>query len=409
MKILKFLITILTTAVIVISLTVIPACAAAEPEVTEEPSAEEETEVEEEPEVIEEEAVEGEPELLWSFEHKDQEETKKLPDDFKLDCLAASPDGETLVVGSSQDPVKGSYVTTYTHLLYDGSLIDVNTSQRITVDDVDFSPDGSVMGFGFSLFGTVLIDAADGSKLLQLHNGRANHIAFSPDSEHVATGNQAGVIWIWRIDDGEQVAALENPEIAEKKATDRWVIAIDYHPSGELLAATHNDGTVYIWDLEEESIVHTIALNILVGGTKNTFRFSPDGQIMAGAVGGEDREYLVRLWAVDNYEQLAELVVPGEVSDIAFSPDGSLLAVASHAGAIGRSQGFLSATTIWDIQSKTLLYTLDQEFSTDIEDSDWLVAVVFTPDGGHLAVARWDGPLELWRLPGAEPLEAPGY
>jgi outer membrane protein OmpA-like peptidoglycan-associated protein len=34
-------------------------------------------------------------------------------------------------------------------------------------------------------------------------------------------------------------------------------------------------------------------------------------------------------------------------------------------------------------------------------------SIAFTPDGGHLAVVRNDGPLELWRLPGAEPIPEP--
>ncbi len=31
----------------------------------------------------------------------------------------------------------------------------------------------------------------------------------------------------------------------------------------------------------------------------------------------------------------------------------------------------------------------------------------FTPDGEYIAVAHNDGTLEMWRLPGAEPLSAP--
>lgn len=391
MKILKLLITILTTAVIAIGLTVIPACAAAEPEIAEEPVAEEEPVVEEEPEAVEEtveeepevveeeeEASEGEPELLWSVEHEDQ--------DFKLYSVAVSPDGETLVVGS--------YLTTYTHLLYDGRIIDANTSHRHSVDDIDFSPDGSVMGVGLGYYGTTLIDTADGSELHQLHGGYNNQIAFSPDGEHVATGNRDGIVWIWDIESGEQVAELENPEIAEK-GLDRLVNAIDYHPAGMLLAATHNDGVVYIWDIKEERIVHTIDLDSSGYNKPNPFRFSPDGEIMAAII-REDWDYKVRLWTVDGQEKIADLEFPKEVNDIAFSPDVSLLAAAS----------LYLETTIWDVETGTILYTLDQELDPSAL-SGGSYAAAFTTDGGHLAVVRNDGPLEMWRLPGAEPLEEP--
>jgi len=393
MKSIKFPIKLIIIIITVIGLTIAPACQASEPEATEEPVVEEEqetaeepeavegeTEVSEEPEAVEgeEEATEGEPELLWSVEHEDQ--------DFKLYSVAASPDGETLVVGS--------FLTTYTHLLYDGRIVDANTSHRHSVDDIDFSPDGSVMGVGLGMYGACLIDTTDGSELHQLHGGYNNQIAFSPDGEHVATGNRDGIVWIWDTESGEQVAELENPEIAEK-GLDRLVNAIDYHPAGMLLAATHNDGIVYIWDIKEERIVHTIALDILAYLKPNPFRFSPDGEIMAAII-QEDWDYKVRLWTVDGQEKIVDLEFPKEVEDIAFSPDVSLLAVAS----------LYLETTIWDVETGTLLYTLDQELDPSAI-TDGSHAVAFTPDGGHLAVVRNDGPLEMWRLPGAEPLEEP--
>jgi hypothetical protein len=82
---LKYIIPLLA---LILILSFIPACAAAEPKVTEEPEAVEE-------------AIEGEPELIWIFEYEDQ--------DSRLHSIAASPDGETLVVGS--------FLTTYTPAL----------------------------------------------------------------------------------------------------------------------------------------------------------------------------------------------------------------------------------------------------------------------------------------------------
>ena len=373
MKRLKFFIPLL---ILVLTITFIPACQAAEPEVKEEPVIEE-PEVTEEPiveeettaEEPEEEAVEGEPELVWSETY-----------DNKLASLAMAPDGESVVVGE--------YLTTYTHLLYDGLLVDVNT-YRHTVEDIDFSPDGLIMGAGLTNYGAVLTNTVDGTEIFQLHGGYNNRLAFSPDGEYIATGNRDGVVWLWQLDDGEQVAALEKPEAG-------WVQAIDYHPSGNMLAVTHFDCTVNIWDLEEGRVVHTMQLDVGEGScglSANAFRFSPDDKVMAGAV-KEAGDQVIRLWSVDGADQLADLPVPERVRDLDFSPDGTLLVVASRL-----------ATTIWDIPTKTLLYTLDQTFDTLASDSP--VAVAITPDGGHIAVVRNNGMLELWRLPGAEPIAAP--
>jgi len=390
MKSLKFLITSLIIGIMAIVLTISPACAPAEPEAIEEPAVEEpvieETEVIEEPEPPEEAIVEeqeaaepedetvfeGEPELLWVFEHEDL--------DFKLNCLAASPDGETLVAGS--------YLTTYTHLLYDGALIDVNASHNHSVDDIGFSPDGSILGIGVTLGGVSLIDVEDGEETIQLHGGYDNRLSFSPDGKHVATGNRNGLLWIWDVEDGEQVTELEAPEID-------YVLSVDYHPSGNLLAGFiwTDPGTVYIWDLQTEEMVQEIELEILAGSTKTPFKFSPDGNLMAGYM-RDDWEDKVRIWEVEGQEEVAILPFDNRINEIDFSPDGSMLAVGS----------LYLETTIWDVETGTLLYTLDQTIE---EMTDGTRALAFTPDGGHLAIVRNDGPLEMWRLPGAEPFTEP--
>jgi WD40 repeat protein len=391
MKSLRVPIRLVIIIMTIIGLALATACRASEPEVIEEPAVEEETIIDEEPEDIEEpevteaepedieepeeEAIEGEPELLWIFDHEDQ--------DFKLESIAASPDGQTLTVGS--------YLTTYTHLLYDGTPVNAITTHRHSVDDMDYSPDGSVFGVGVALGGVSLIDAEDNSELFQLHGGYDSRLSFSPDGKNVATANRDGLVWIWDIESGDLAAELEAPETGKPG----YIWAIDYHPSGDLLAALHwsDEATVNIWDMEQEQITAAVELNTLVGSTKHAFKFSPDGEIMAGII-KEDFNNKVRLWTVEGTEKISDLEIDKMPIDIAFSPDGSLIAVAS----------IHLATTVWDTETGALLYTLDQTLEGT---TDGARVLAFTPDGGHLAVVRNDGPLEMWRLPGAEPLEKP--
>ncbi len=386
MKSLRFMVPLLVLA---LTLAFLPACAAEAPEVAEEPEPIEEPEVAEEPEPPEEPPVEEpeepevaeepeeavleeEAELLWVYEHEDL--------DSRLQCVAVSPDEETLVAGA--------YLTTYTHLLYDGALMDVDASHRHSVDDIDFSPDGSMLGIGLTVYGVSLIDAESGEEIIQLHGGYDNRLAFSPDGSYVATGNRNGLLWIWDAETGEQVTELEAPE------TDS-ILSIVYHPSGNLLASLiwTDPGTVYIWDLQTEQIVQEIELGILAGSAKTPFQFSPDGNLMAGYM-RQDREDKVRIWEVESQEEVAVLPFENRVNEIDFSPDGSLLAVGS----------LYLETTIWDVETGTLLVTLDQTIE---ELTDGTRALAFTRDGGHLAVVRNDGPLEMWRLPGAEPFVEP--
>ncbi len=123
-------------------------------------------------------------------------------------------------------------------------------------------------------------------------------------------------------------------------------------------------------------------------GHNSRLAFSPDGTIMAGAL-REEGEYLVCLWDVESYEKIADIVVPAEVLGITFSLDGNMMAVPSFARPTARDA--VSATTIYEIRSGKIIYTLDQT----LDDGDWPILAEFTPDGGHIAVARNDGTLEM--------------
>ncbi len=315
--------------------------------------------------------MEGEPQLVWSHKHENN-----------IHSVATSD--ETVAVGE--------YKVTYIHHLSDGSLMDVLIHEH-AVEDTEFSLDGSVLAAGQGYWGVLLSELADDDEPKTIGSGYNSRLAFSPDGLSIATGNRDGIVWIWELDSLSQTAALENPELANKTVAERWLLAIDYHPSGQLLAATHTDGSIYIWDIEKEEVVQSLQYGADVTAS-HTFRFSPKGSEMACAVkdGGED---LIRLMPVDGGDATRDLIVPERVMDLNYSPDGSLLAVASRL-----------ATTLWDLASGEMIYTLNQTITTSPTLTS-PIALTFTPDGGHLAVARWDGTIELWRLPGAEPIPPP--
>jgi outer membrane protein OmpA-like peptidoglycan-associated protein len=334
----------------------------AQPEPAPEPTVDELEATEEEPSGTEE------PELIWSYAHE-----------HPIHALAISPDGTTLAVGEE---------ATYLHHLADGYLANAYI-HRHSPADLAYAPAGDVLGAGLPLWGVALVDAADGTELREVGDGFDSRLAFAPDGSQLATGNRDGVVWLWDVDGTEQTAALEEGD------TD-YLVALTYHPDGTLLAALDFGCITRVWDLDTAAVVHTLELDTGDGScglVAQPFAFSPDGLLMAGAV-RESSEQAIRLWSVDDAEVVGEVAVPDRVRDLAFSPEGDLLVVASSA-----------ATTIVDVSSGTVLHTLDQTFEPGA--SSWPTTALFSPDGGHVVVGRWDGTVEVWRLPGAEELTAP--
>ncbi len=320
--------------------------------------------------------TEEEPELIWQYEYENYVES--------IACF-----GDTVATGQ--------YCVSYIHHLSDGTLMDA-FMHRHTVEDIGFSADGTVLGSGLGVYGVDLTELTDKAEPETLGGGFNSRLAFSPDGIHIATGNRDGVVWIWELDGLTQTAALECPDLSSpnKEFGDEWVIAINYHPSGKLLAARHFSGNIYVWDVEKKSVIRSLQ-TIAYELAGNTFRFSPNGNEMACAV-EDSGEYLIQLLTVDDGEAIRDIVLPKQVMDMNYSPDGSLLAVASRGSPI----------TIWDVVSGNLLYTLGQEI-TPLDDTPYLDdapdILNFTDDRGHLAVAsKFARTIELWRLPGAEPI-----
>jgi WD40 repeat protein len=107
------------------------------------------------------------------------------------------------------------------------------------------------------------------------------------------------------------------------------VTAVSFQPGGSLIAASSQDGSLRIWDVESGLSVRQTSAEPSQGWFTGV-DFSPDGtMLVTGALNGS-----VQIWDVGAGSEIAQYIVPGGVVTLGFRPDGDMLVVSSRDGVV---------------------------------------------------------------------------
>jgi len=180
---------------------------------------------------------------------------------FFLRCVAWSPDGKTLAVGTS----------TGLRLYDEDFQLIADLTGQYAVTSVSWSPDGKYVATS-ALDHTIWIWDAENFAAVRVfadHETPVKQVIWNPNGEYLASGDILGWVFIWDIATGQVIR-----EIPPLKGKSTEVYGLDWHPNGILLA--YNQGFDYfVWDfLSDQIIWHKQAHR----DTITALAWSPDGE-----------------------------------------------------------------------------------------------------------------------------------
>ncbi len=223
------------------------------------------------------------------------------------------------------------------------------------------------------------------------HSTEVTGIAFSRDDTKVVTASSDGLARLWHLSPGSPAEttvqlSFEAIEAVAFAPTGRHLLTVSITEDISPEIGTEYTGVVRVWNTVDGKMVRTFK-----GGDGATYyaALSPDGKKVAlgtfgkmyvwDVEGGWDRGQQNQ--EITNY-MLPELPSPDRVSSIAFSPDGTNMALAAN-----------QLVQLWSLdtwQRITLFYGHEGAIKQ----------IVFSPDGSRLVTGATDGTARIWETAG---------
>jgi WD40 repeat protein len=157
-----------------------------------------------------------------------------------------------------------------------------------------------------------------------------NCLAFSPNSQILASSGGDGLIKLWNLKTGYLLRTLADPlwNLESLREDTRGFIYsvrhLSFNPQGDMVASAGWDKNIKLWNTNNGQLIRTLT------GHKdavNSVAFSPDGQILASG----SNDMTIKLWEVNTGKEICTLKGhTGFINCVAFSPDDQVLASGSN-------------------------------------------------------------------------------
>ncbi len=289
-------------------------------------------------------------------------------------ALAFSPDGQTLAISG--------YREVLIHKADGSGLVKRLVGQSQRIESLTYSPDGSILamvGGSPGRFGEVQFWDAREYKLKNALRAGYDTLyggAFTPDGKRFAFGCADNSARIVNVEDGKEVLRVDQHS--------DWVFATAFSLDGKNLITLGRDGSIKLIEAATGSFVDDIGKNY--GELKVLARNPKADQVVIGGDERIPRLYKIfRTQARDmnytdfNLLKAFEIQPGGPIAAIAFSGDGSSVAVGGASGEV----------RVYDVASGARKSTL-KGFKGGI------YAIAFSPDGHRVATGGFDGTVRIF-------------
>jgi len=202
-------------------------------------------------------------------------------------------------------------------------------------------------------------------------------VALSTDNRLIVSGSRDNTIKLWNT-----LGECKSTFIEPKQSS--WVSCVKFLPGEEpLILSSYWDGFIKLWKVSTNHIKSKLPGH---KGYINCLAVSPDGSLCAS--GGKDGT--VMLWDLQEEKHLYSLDSGDVITSLCFSPNRYWLCASTHSG-----------IKVWDLETKDLLEDLKLNNFNSSEKNKKDIACIstkWTIDGSFFFTGHVDGKLRIWSL-----------